>query len=153
MTTIADKIDEIIQSELILKKLDAIEYNASDLHENGMQFMKSYAGDSLLNAYNEGIKAMMNRLDKLSELTGLPLVGGSDSHHFLQAGCIKTTFNENTLSIADIKNQLKDKSIKPVVTISENLRVKASGAGLSRRILKTGETASMVDLYQKVLGL
>jgi len=96
-----DQFPELPSS--IINQIDAIECNASDLFNNGIEIMKE-------------------KVDALALKLNLPVVGGSDSHYFYQLGSIKNVFEEETECIQGIKNMIKEKKFK--MEISRNLTTK-----------------------------
>jgi len=99
--------DEIDLSDEILNKLDAIEYNARELYDGGIDIMK-------------------NRIDKLSKETDLPIVCGGDAHHFIRMGCVRNIFDSDCITVKQIKEQINLRNFKTEISPNLSIRVKSS---------------------------
>lgn len=105
--------------DFVLDKIDAIEYNATDL-------------------YKKGIDNMKEKVEGLSENINIPVIGGGDSHHFTQIGSIKTILDKEAVSIEEIKKQVYENQFK--VEISNNLLLKVENARkIKKQELKNNE--------------
>jgi len=97
-----------------LKKLDYIELNASDIYKKGESVAK-------------------NEVYKLAKDLDLPVLGGSDAHHFIETGSIKNVFTDNCETISEIKQQIKMGNFK--VEIMPSLAVRKKSGKLIKRLL------------------
>ena len=100
----------------IFNFFDAIELNASDIYEKGEKECKA-------STY------------KLSETLGLPIIGGSDSHHSMQIGCIKNIFEYDCKTINKLKEQIK--SGRYIIEISNDLNDRIRDAIEIKKIIGT----------------
>ncbi|MCL2859681.1 MAG: histidinol-phosphatase [Oscillospiraceae bacterium] len=91
-------------SKEILKKVDAVELNATDMYKKGIEMMKL-------------------KVEGLSKKIELPIVYGSDSHHFIQIGSVYNEFDKNVETIKEFKEEIEKSNYHSV--ISPNLRIKA----------------------------
>ena len=57
-------------SNTIWEKIDATEYNATDLYKNG-------------------IEEMQEKVLKLAKINNIPIICGSDTHHYIQISSVK----------------------------------------------------------------
>lgn len=97
-----------------LSYFDALDLNGKDLY--------SY---DLVN-YHEKLKKEAQRL-------GLPVVGGSDTHHFLQYGVIYNSI-EDVTTIEDLKRLVSSHQVKVMIDPQLTIRVKA--ATVAKKYLK-----------------
>lgn len=98
-----------------LKRLDALDLNGRDL-------------------YAQGQHPYIERLEKIADQLGLPIVGGSDTHQYLQYGVI---FNDSTAdchTVVDLKEMIETGNYD--VHISDDLDVKVKGARLVKKLIK-----------------
>lgn len=102
----------------ILEKIDAIELNAKDL-------------------YNKGINDMKNKVSELGKLLNIPITGGSDTHYFIQIGSIRNNFNVECNTIKEIKEQIKDNNF--TVEISDNLEIRVKSSMIIKKLIKALE--------------
>lgn len=91
----------------VLNKIDAIEFNAKDL-------------------YNKGIEVMKDRVIKLSNKLNIPIVCGSDTHYFIQVSSVKNVFYKDCRTIKEIKEQIKLKNYNVEISQELNVRVKSA---------------------------
>lgn len=101
-------------SDKQLKYFDALDLNGKDLY--------SYN----LIPYHEKLKEEAERL-------GLPIVGGSDTHHFLQYGVIYNSIEDAT-TISELKRLVSSHQVKVIIDPSLTVRVKA--ATIAKKYLK-----------------
>ena len=99
----------------IIGKIDAIELNARDLYNNGINYMK-------------------NKVNNLGNLLNVPITGGSDSHYFLQISSIKNNFDVECNTIREIKSEIK--SNKFIVEISDDLEVRVKSSKIIKKLIK-----------------
>ena len=98
-----------------LKRLDALDLNGKDLFSQGK------------NVYRQ-------KLEPFAEKLGLPIVGGSDTHHFLQYGCIYNELKNDCDTVRDLKASILTKQYK--IHISEDLNLKVKAATLTKKWMK-----------------
>lgn len=98
-----------------LKRLDALDLNGKDL-------------------YAQGQKAYREKLEDFAGKLGLPIVGGSDTHHFLQYGCIYNEFQNECDSVEQLKASIVSEQYK--IHISANLNLKVKAATLTKKWMK-----------------
>lgn len=95
-----------LKSEII-DKFDAIEFNAKDLYKNRIDEMK------------EKVLKLANKLN-------IPIVCGSDTHHFLQMSSIKNIFSKDCTTVKEIKEEIKLKNYNTEISSELNIRVKSA---------------------------
>ena len=101
--------------EAQLKRLDALDLNGKDLYSQGVEI------------YKQKLVAFAEKLD-------LPYVGGSDTHQFLQYGCIINELGENCNTVEDLKASICSGNYQ--VTISKDLPLKVKAATLTKKWMK-----------------
>ena len=101
---------------LSLNRFNAIEFNAKDL-------------------YNYGIEIMKNKVIKLSNKLNKPIVCGSDTHHFIQVSSVKNIFHKDCKTIKDIKEQIKLENYNR--EISQELKVRVKSAIIIKKLICT----------------
>lgn len=97
-----------------LHYFDALDLNGKDLFSYDMT------------SYQEKLTEVADRLN-------LPIVGGSDTHHFLQYGVIYNTLND-VVTIEALKEAVINHQVK--VTIDPSLPVRVKGATVAKKYLK-----------------
>ncbi|CUH95065.1 hypothetical protein P22_1134 [Propionispora sp. 2/2-37] len=97
--------------EKILEKLDAFDLNGRDLSHNGQH-------------YQAHLRSFAAKYKK-------PMVAGSDTHHYLQYGCVVSRLHEDCRTVT----QLKDMVVKQKYTnhISPKLEAKVQAAEAAKR--------------------
>lgn len=98
-----------------LRKLDALDLNGKDMH-------------------TKGIEACRDELEQLAEESGLPIVGGSDTHQFLQYASVINELPESCLFISEIKESIFKRDYK--VIVSNDLHIKVKSAKLVKKYMK-----------------
>lgn len=98
-----------------LRRLDAFDLNGKDL-------------------YAEDMSIYRRKLADLAQQVGLPIVGGSDTHHFLQYGSVYNDFDEECHTVEELKTLIKTGSYE--VNISVDLEVKVRAATIVKKLLK-----------------
>ena len=99
----------------IIEKIDAIELNAKDLYDNGIDDMK-------------------NKVNKLGKLLNVPITGGSDSHYSIQISSIKNDFNVGCNTIREIKAEIKSNNF--IVEISDDLEIRVKSSKIIKKLIK-----------------
>ena len=77
----------------VFRKIDAMEFNASDLYVNG-------------------IEKMQNKVRHLANKFDIPIVCGSDTHYFIQMSSIKNIFIKDCVTVKEIKEEIKLENYK-----------------------------------------
>ncbi|MOA00878.1 hypothetical protein D3C78_1202550 [compost metagenome] len=101
----------------LLARLDALDLNGRDLHHYG--------------------QGMVERVEGLAEITGLPVVAGSDTHQPLQFGCVYNQFERNCDTIAQLREQLRAGNYD--YYISPQLHEKVQSAEAEQALYKSGK--------------
>lgn len=91
----------------IVDKLDAVELNSKDIYKFGMNEMK------------ENVSILAKQLK-------LPIIGGSDTHHFMQISTAKNIFNKNCNTVKEIREEIKKENYKIEFSSDLNVRVKSA---------------------------
>ncbi|WP_208559707.1 PHP domain-containing protein [Marinilactibacillus kalidii] len=99
-----------------LKRLDAFDLNGRDLYAQGQH------------PYREQLKTF-------AETIGLPIVGGSDTHQYLQYGSIFNESNRDCETIDDLKAMIQSGDYETIVSSALDLKVKS--ASLVKKLIKT----------------
>ncbi|KAB8138913.1 PHP domain-containing protein [Gracilibacillus oryzae] len=98
-----------------LKKLDALDLNGKDL-------------------YAKGTAVCQMELEQLAEKIQLPIVGGSDTHQFLQYGSIVNEFAKDCETVSEIKEEILAGNY--TTRIEEQLNLKVKAATLVKKYMK-----------------
>ncbi|MEA4848502.1 MAG: PHP domain-containing protein [Clostridiaceae bacterium] len=93
----------------LLKRLDFLELNGKDFKK----------GDSVI---------------KLADSVDLSVVAGSDTHHWLQVGCVKNRLAEYCYTVSQLKRCLKEGRYYTVISPWIGLRL--TSAGIVKKMLK-----------------
>ncbi|SES21895.1 hypothetical protein SAMN04487944_12434 [Gracilibacillus ureilyticus] len=98
-----------------LKKLDALDLNGKDLYAKGTAVCKK-------------------ELKELAEELNLPIIGGSDTHQFLQYGSVLNKFQKDCETIEEIKREVIHGNY--ATEIAEQLNLKVKAATLVKKYMK-----------------
>ncbi|MDQ0230847.1 PHP domain-containing protein [Metabacillus malikii] len=98
-----------------LKRLDAFDLNGKDI-------------------YTQGEEAYRTKLQPFAEMVGKPIVGGSDTHHFLQYGCVVNRFDVACHTIQQLKSSIQQGQY--AIEISPSLPIKVKSAKLVKKYMK-----------------
>ena len=98
-----------------LKRLDALDLNGKDL-------------------FAQGIEMYQQKLVAYAEKMGLPYVGGSDTHQFLQYGSIMNELEQDCDTVENLKASIS--SGRYHVNISQDLSLKVKAATLTKKWMK-----------------
>lgn len=112
-----------------LRRLDALDLNGKDL----------YSYDQV---------DYRKRLEELAEKLQLPIVGGSDTHQFLQYGCIINQLENDCQTVADLKTCIQAGNYH--IRISDDLDLKVRAASLVKKYIKKYLQVSKQDAEQKI---
>lgn len=93
----------------LLKQFDFLELNGKDYKKGNLVFQ-------LANSLN------------------MPVVAGSDAHHWLQVGCVRNHLVEDCTTVSQIRNCVKEGHYKTIISPWISLRL--TSAGIVKRILK-----------------
>jgi hypothetical protein len=100
--------------ERLYSRFDALDLNAKDLHTQGMR--------------------MSARMHVLADKLDLPLVAGSDSHHFLQLGSVYTAFHDQLDSLEELRHAIHGRFYD--LEVSPCLDVKVHSARVVKSVIK-----------------
>ncbi len=98
-----------------LKRLDAFDLNGKDL-------------------YSQGEEQYIEKIKPFAENLRVPIVGGSDTHQFLQYGCIMNKLKLECHTIRDLRSCIIQG--KYSVEISPSLPIKVKSAKLAKKLMK-----------------
>lgn len=109
----------------LLRRLDAFDLNGRDLYKYGME--------------------MEIKVVELARQLDLPVVAGSDTHHFEQYGCVYNVFAEPIANAKQLRQSLRARTYH--YCISDRLAEKVSLAEQEQRKIKqaNGYTSSMMS--------
>lgn len=111
-----------------LKRLDALDLNGKDL-------------------YTYGITPYEKKLQNFAYELGLPIVAGSDTHHFLQYGSVYNDFEKDCTTVDELKTQIKNSNYQ--IEISPCLYTKVKSAALVKKLLKkTLNQDGMIEVHR-----
>lgn len=113
-----------------LKRLDALDLNGRDL-------------------YAQGQDPYIDRLKEFAKGLRLPIVGGSDTHQYLQYGIIVNETSEECETVDDLKEMIQKRNYK--IHISEDLDIKVKAARLVKKLIKgTLDSEGYATIYENV---
>ncbi|WP_046175969.1 PHP domain-containing protein [Domibacillus indicus] len=98
-----------------LQRLDAFDLNGKDLHTIGIEENK------------ELVYTFARKI-------GLPVLGGSDTHQFLQYGAVMNNIQQDCRTISDLKAAIQQSAF--TVHISADLHLKVKSASLTKKLIK-----------------
>ncbi|WP_306291533.1 PHP domain-containing protein [Paraliobacillus ryukyuensis] len=98
-----------------LQRLDAFDMNGKDL-------------------YAYGIEDYQARLNTFAEEIGLPIVGGSDTHQFLQYGAIMNEVGRDFRTVTELKAAIREGDYQ--VKLADDLYLKVKAATLVKKYMK-----------------
>ena len=99
----------------LLTKLDAFDLNGKDLFE-------------------QGISVNTEKVFPFAKMLGIPVVGGSDTHQFMQYGSIINRLEEECHTISDIQHLIAEDRYQ--IDISPELYIKVESAQKIKEVLK-----------------
>ena len=105
----------------LLKKLDAFDLNGKDLHTRGIE------------ENTRDVNSFALTLDK-------PVVGGSDTHQFMQYGAVYTVLDKPCKNVTELKNVILNRQF--FVEIAEDLHERVSEAVRLKNIEKNAGTGA-----------
>ena len=111
-----------LQNEKNLKRLDALDLNSKDI-------------------YKHGLKKTEKQVQDLSNQLGIPYITGSDSHYPIMLGCVRTCFDEDFLSIADLREAISNERYKRVIETDLKLKIYTAKAAKNYIKKKIKESA------------
>ena len=100
--------------EEITNKINAIELNAKDLYKNGIDIMKA-------------------KVLQLAKSLNLPVVCGSDTHHFIQMSSVKNIFSKDFKRVQDIKEEIKLRNYE--IELSSDLKTRVKSAIIIKKLI------------------
>ena len=113
-----------------LKRLDAFDLNGRDLYAQGQH------------PYIDELKTFAAQLN-------MPIVGGSDTHQYLQYGSVYNESSRECETINDLKDMIQSGDY--TVHVSEELDLKVKSASLVKKLIKTSlDENGVAALYEKV---
>lgn len=113
-----------------LKRLDALDLNGRDL-------------------YAQGQYPYIEQLEEFADSLDLPIVGGSDTHQYLQYGSILNESARECETVADLKEMITDGDY--TIKISDQLSLKVKSASLVKKLIKSSLDANGVAaIYDQV---
>ena len=102
-------------SHAIWENIDAIEFNATDLYKNG-------------------IEEMQEKVLKLSKINNIPIICGSDTHHYIQISSVKNIFIKDCTTVKEIKEEINKRNYK--TELSSELKVRVKSAKIIKKLIK-----------------
>ncbi|MDL4841195.1 PHP domain-containing protein [Aquibacillus rhizosphaerae] len=98
-----------------LQRLDALDLNGKDL-------------------YAQGYESYSAKLTEFAQKVGLPIVGGSDTHQYLQYGSVINKLEKECETVDDLKICIHNSAYQ--VEVSPSLNIKVKSATLVKKLLK-----------------
>lgn len=115
-----------------LKRLDALDLNGRDLYSQGRH------------PYIENLEDFADKLD-------LPLVGGSDTHQYIQYGVIVNKSKRDCQTVDDLKAMIQDNDYEMVV--ADDLEVKVKSARIIKKLIKSSlDESGYAPIYETIAG-
>lgn len=99
----------------LLDKFDAFDLNGKDL-------------------FTYGIEEMKKKVMDMGKKYKVPIVTGSDTHQYLQVGCVMTEFEKDCDTIIEMKDEISSRRYK--IIISSCLKTKVKAATIIKKLLK-----------------
>ncbi len=113
-----------------LKRLDALDLNGRDL-------------------YAQGQDPYIDRLKEFAKELRLPIVGGSDTHQYLQYGVIYNESPEECETVDGLKEMIQNRLYD--IRISKDLDIKVKAARLVKKLIKgTLDEEGYATIYEHV---
>ncbi|MGL5315531.1 MAG: PHP-associated domain-containing protein [Peptostreptococcaceae bacterium] len=104
-----------LQPKELLKRLHALDLNATDIFKKGLECTKE-------------------EVENLSKEINVPFVTGSDSHYPIQLGSVKTKFNKEFITVKDIINSIDSRDYS--IEVSKTLDLKVYSAKKTKKYIK-----------------
>jgi hypothetical protein len=98
----------------ILKSFDFFDLNAKDLYQHGIK--------------------MKDEVESFAKTYGVPVIAGSDTHHFLQFGAVMNSLYAECSTVSELKDTLMEGKYEMIISPCLNTKVKA--AKVVKSILK-----------------
>lgn len=109
-----------------LLQLDAFDLNGKDL-------------------YAKGIEGCQQELQQLADELNMPVIGGSDTHQFLQYGSIVNKLDKECSTIDEMRAEIREGNFE--IIIHPSLELKVKGASLVKKFMKKYlESKSMANI-------
>ncbi|MGP4038445.1 PHP-associated domain-containing protein [Gracilibacillus sp. D59] len=102
-------------SKVQLQRLDALDLNGKDL-------------------YAKGVETCQQEVKELADEIGLPVVGGSDTHQFLQYGSIVNEFEYDCSNSNELMQAILQKKYQ--LKVSDQLALKVKSATIVKKYMK-----------------
>ncbi|SDG10756.1 hypothetical protein SAMN04488542_12627 [Fontibacillus panacisegetis] len=99
----------------LLRRLDAFDLNGKDI-------------------YSQGLKPYQAKINPFAELLGKPVVGGSDTHQFMQYGSVVNHFDEEFKTVQELKELIHRAAYH--IEVSPCLETKVKAANIIKALLK-----------------
>jgi len=106
--------------DTLLKKLDFLELNGKDIKKSSCVF-------------------------QLAERLDLPVVAGSDTHLWLQVGCVRNRLDKDCTTVSQIKAALEEGKYDTCIT--SGINIKLSCAKIAKKILKKLSARNRTDVF------
>lgn len=113
-----------------LKRLDALDLNGRDL-------------------FSQGQHPYIERLEAFAGELGLPIVGGSDTHQYLQYGIIVNESEQDCETVDELKQMIKARNYE--IHISDDLDIKVKAARIVKKLIKSSlDEEGYATIYENV---
>lgn len=99
----------------LLTRLDAFDLNGKDI-------------------YSQGLESYRSKIDEFARRLGRPVVGGSDTHQFMQYGSVMNEFDVSFDTVDQLKALIRQGSYR--IHVSPALDIKVKSANLIKALLK-----------------
>ncbi|WP_088104464.1 PHP domain-containing protein [Halalkalibacter urbisdiaboli] len=131
-----DRLLDLVEGYNILK-IGAHPYRSSTpLHHLSIEQLSRLDAFDLngKDQYSQGLKENYQQVMALGERLNIPIIGGSDTHHFLQYGCISNRFARACETIEELRSNIVDRAYE--IEQSSCLYTKVKAAKLVKKLLK-----------------
>ncbi|MNO33777.1 hypothetical protein D3C76_237990 [compost metagenome] len=99
----------------LLQRLDAFDLNGKDI-------------------YSQGLETYQAKINPFAQRLGKPVVGGSDTHQFMQYGSVVNHFDEDFSSVQELKELINRAAYR--IEVSPSLATKVKAANIIKALLK-----------------
>lgn len=99
----------------LLQRLDAFDLNGKDI-------------------YAQGLDTYLHKIEPFAERLGKPVVGGSDTHQFMQYGSIVNHFDQEFRTVQELKDLIHRGAYR--IEVSPSLEIKVKAANIIKALLK-----------------
>lgn len=113
-----------------LKRLDALDLNGRDL-------------------LTQGRHPYIEKLEEFADELELPIVGGSDTHQYIQYGVIMNETDQDCETVDDLKAMINESNFE--IKITDDLDVKVKSARIIKKLIKSSlDSEGYATIYDEI---